>query len=219
MKIVSYNIARAKFASIVQIADAIAELDADILLLQEVDRYVLRSGMVDQHRLIQKRGGFDSAYYFKAKKMNGLGSYGQALYLRGVGHSRPEIVELNSAQKEESRLAFYTHIRSENFDYMLAGAHLSSRSAEASEQLARLLNVLKFKSQNREKLVIAGDFNVRPTLIEKQGFTIDDPLPSCGIPTRNKRFDYILARGIEIDSTLISLPGLSDHDAVAAIIG
>lgn len=62
------------------LAGIIRESGADLVALQEVDRYQVRSGLVDQAQWLAERLGMEAA--FGANLRRGLGQYGNALLSR-----------------------------------------------------------------------------------------------------------------------------------------
>lgn len=219
MRILTYNIKRAQMSSISTIIEVIDELEPDVLFVQEIDRYVLRSGMVDQHRLIEKRGNFSHSYFIKTKNKKPLGSYGHSIFLKDLEHTQPLRIDLSSATAREPRIAASFHLVSkEGTSILLAGAHLAPKASESSSQLARLLNVLKVKYPLEERLILAGDFNMKPESLLRLGLESDGTEPSCGLPERKHRYDYVIGKGFTVKSEVLSYPQLSDHDPVLGIL-
>lgn len=217
MRIVSFNINRGGHSSIIKVINAINELNPDICVIQEVDRFVMRSGFIDQHSLISKRCNFKDSYYFKTKTLNGFGSYGHALYLKDISHTAPESTRISSKSDLENRVAFLTNIHSRfGTSFALSGFHLSANATQATEQLRKLIHELRFRAPVDSKLVLAGDFNLPPSSLEKYGFSIADTQFSCGVPKRTSRLDYIVGRGIDMEVRVVPFPGISDHDPVVA---
>lgn len=217
MRIVSFNIKRGFESSIAQIVEAIRKLDPDICLVQEIDRRARRSRFADQHRYLMKHGGFDAGYFIKTKSRNGIGSYGHGLYLKAVSHTKPEIITLPREGTAEKRIACLTTIRPTNrHSFTLASTHLAADHAQAERQLVYLIKELKARSAENERFVLAGDLNLRPAVITQHGFAFEDTQLSCGLPQRIARYDYILSQGIDIDTHVVHLPGLSDHDPIVA---
>src|SRR5437867_7202041 len=64
IRIASYNIKAALASSLDEIGAAIAEMNPDVIALQEVDRLVARSGRADEARVLAERLGY--AYAFAA---------------------------------------------------------------------------------------------------------------------------------------------------------
>lgn len=219
MRIVSFNIKRGYESSIKQVADAMCKLDPDICLIQEVDRFVSRSKFVDQHRCIKKRCGFDKGYFFKTKSINAFGKYGHTLYLKNVRHTKPETITLTAEAQGEKRVAFITHIYSnDGQDFTLAGTHLSVKHSQAEKQLDEILRILRRQVPEDSAFILAGDFNLEPDALKKYGIKIEDTQCSCGIPTRTVRCDYVIGQGLNLQAHVVHLPGISDHDPVIADI-
>lgn len=217
MRIISFNINRGAHSSIVKVINAINTLEPDICVIQEVDRFIMRSGFIDQHKLIAKRCGFKKSYFFKTRTMNGFGSYGHALYFKDISHTEPESTRISSKSTLENRVAFLTNVHSQfGTSFVLSGFHLSANTSQATEELRKLIHELRFRAPVGSKLVLAGDFNLPPSSLEKYGFSIADTQFSCGVPKRTSRLDYIVGRGVNMDVHVVHLPGISDHDPVVA---
>src|SRR4051812_10209294 len=64
------------------VRQSLGELDVDILALQEVDRYVWRSGFQDQLKAAKRATGMQAAFFARTVFEQG-GLYGNALLVRG----------------------------------------------------------------------------------------------------------------------------------------
>ena len=202
-----------------QVTDSIRELNPDICLVQEVDRFTARSGFADQHRYLMKRCDFDKGYFFKTKSFSGLGRYGHVLYFKNVRHTKPETITLAAEAQGEKRVAFITRIYSDDGqDFTLAGTHLSVKRSQAEKQLGEILHILHRQVPEDSAFSLAGDFNLEPDVLKKYGIEIEDAQCSCGTPTRTVRCDYIIGQGLNLQARVIHLPKISDHDPVVAEI-
>ena len=102
LKVVTYNIKAGLESSLDEIGDVLFELDPDVVLLQEVDNNVDRTGNVDQAGALAERLGMDYAY--GAAKVQRDGDFGLAVLSR-LPFAGAERIELPSEGSFEPRIA------------------------------------------------------------------------------------------------------------------
>jgi endonuclease/exonuclease/phosphatase family metal-dependent hydrolase len=209
-----------------RIARVIERQNADIVVLQEVDRLVRRSGDVDQAAELAK--GLQMEYAFaEAIPLQG-GSYGQAILSRHpiLAHQR---VELPSPYDREQRIATLAEIEVPEVGRVrVAGTHFDHGFAEVRERQADAL--ITHLQGSDAPTIVAGDLNALPESAVLQRFLQNGYQDACaadGEPTfpaeePQIRIDYILVAegfGWQVDScSVIAEPMASDHRPVVTAI-
>jgi endonuclease/exonuclease/phosphatase family metal-dependent hydrolase len=220
LRLVSWNIKVGSLQGLDAVLDELRHLAPDIVLLQEVDNGVERSGSVDQAAYLAR--GLDPLYdqAFAATIDLEGGAYGIAILSRvpiqatkRIPLSNVDNAELRTAL--EARLCFGSRelkVINHHADYVRSGAMRSLR-----EIAAELMD-----GSDEEALIVAGDFNQEPedegilALIEA-GFDDvlgeEDPRPTMD----GRRIDYIFAaprvtRSV-VGAGVVYSPA-SDHAAV-----
>lgn len=206
----------------------LANLDLDILTLQEVDRYVWRSGFRDLARIAVAATGM-RAHFGKAmganlgSMINPGGEYGNLLLVRGEIQN-PVNINLNGDYKRlkvfgkryetfrEPRNAISAHTVIKGHEVAVVATHLGGKErfaqlGELALQLSRLQEPYK---------VLLGDFNmlepkmercIRPSGLElaKDGpWTNPAPIPDRSI-------DHVAVGGLDIINVDAEPLPLSDH--------
>jgi endonuclease/exonuclease/phosphatase family metal-dependent hydrolase len=192
------------------LAAAIAELDADVLALQEVDRGVPRSGGHDLLAIAAEAMGA-SAHAWGPTLRFRRGEYGNALLVRGeidalVALDLPRIVD------GERRGALVARATVDEATLSVAATHLSVDPPEAVEQLAVVCAALLARSGPH---VLLGDLNLMAPVV---------PPPLTVLPGRHthpageprRRIDHVVVAGIAPTVTTTVRTPVSDHRAVVA---
>jgi len=158
LKVMTYNIHHCKGMdgkiSIERIADVIRRSDADIVGLQEVDRYFFRSNFRHQVKQIASKLGYNFAFGANL----GVAPFG---YGNAVVSRYPIISDRNIALpgKLEPRGALKTTIRLNNgFDLAFIVTHLGLSTSDREQQVNAIIDSLKGMYKG---VIIAGDFNAR----------------------------------------------------------
>lgn len=197
MIVATANINHGAERGLAAILETLTALDWDLLAVQEVDRFVRRSGGVDQFKELLSLG---DGYFFKALNFQG-GAYGQALLYRDLAPPRTETISLPRQEREEQRVAS----RAEFADFSLVATHLDCHRARAQANLTRLLTL--------PASLIVGDFNLAPQAIElPSGFEMANK-DKVTFPASAAAIDNVLYRSDSwqlLDSWTAPLPG-SDH--------
>jgi endonuclease/exonuclease/phosphatase family metal-dependent hydrolase len=194
---------------------ACADLGADVLALQEVDREVERSGRQDIAAVVAD--SCEGRHCFvPAMAMPGGGEYGNALVARGR-FDAPTPMILPQLVEGEPRAALLTAAEVNGMKLSVAATHLSIHLNECRAQLQALLEV--FADWPRPR-VLMGDLNLEPPeleSVEEAGFM----LARAGGPTfpadaPRIRIDHIAVDGLEIDAVEVRVTPCSDHRALLA---
>ncbi|MCY9657490.1 endonuclease/exonuclease/phosphatase family protein [Paenibacillus chondroitinus] len=198
---------------IIRIADLLRHGNADIIALQEVDRYRLRSGFVDQARELSEMLGMHMVY--SPSLTYKVGQYGTALL------SRYPIVDSSWALLPgnlETRSLLMTTIQVGSEPVHVATTHLGLSEEDRRLQLTRILELL---ADQQGPLVVAGDFNMEedafPVKMNRMSL-MDVPISkaSQGTFEDGQRIDYVFAN-VKNSGSAWTVPTIfSDHFPVIA---
>lgn len=233
VSVLVYNIHAGKDAPGVDNLERVAELvrstNADLVLLQEVDRGTKRSGNVDQPAALAARSGLHVAFG-SALDYDG-GTYGVAILSRWpivsdtLFHLPVDPPQERAGGSHEPRGALRVIIASPYGRLAVLNTHLDASGVDRwRRQEADSLVSLVAQTRRNESLVIAGgDFNSTPESAVQvavrsgglrdswtecaggQGFTYPFDVPV-------KRIDYLfLAGDIKCTSASVINTGVSDH--------
>jgi endonuclease/exonuclease/phosphatase family metal-dependent hydrolase len=166
LRVLTYNVRRCLGVdgrySPERIADVIAECEADIVALQELDVGRLRSGGVDQASVIARRLGIDHVHFHPALKQ-GDELYGDAILTR----SRSRLVRAGTLpspvawRRVETRGAVWAAL--EGSGLQVINTHLGLGRRERRLQAAELLGAEWLgQTEQAAPLVLLGDFNSMP---------------------------------------------------------
>jgi len=229
LRLFSYNIHHGEgedgVVDLDRTGDVIAAADPDLVALQEVDKNTTRSGYVDQAKVLAQRLGME--YRFMKNLDYQGGEYGNALlsrypiqatYLHPLpangGEPRgalEEVVEVLDLYGRTNSLSFIS----------LHLDHLSDTS-----RVSQVQTLLADLSSRSHPVVLAGDFNARPTegsiaLLESNGYDPLDPSGTFTYPSGapNRKIDYIMAKGLSVSEStfqVIAETMASDHRPLLA---
>jgi endonuclease/exonuclease/phosphatase family metal-dependent hydrolase len=189
---------------------------ADLLALQEVDRWRWRTLFVDEVKLVADATG--TAGTFGETKQGLAYRYGDALFARG-GFSAVDVLDLPRPFGGEPRVATLAKvILRDGTSLAVASAHLSIKRREAATQVETILEALGERPLPR---VLLGDFNLGPQVVEPAliaaGYTVASTGLTFPANQPDRRIDYIAVAGLDIVEAYAGEPtGLSDHRPVIA---
>jgi endonuclease/exonuclease/phosphatase family metal-dependent hydrolase len=231
IRVASYNIHAGKDAeqrpNLERVAAVLDSLDADIVLLQEVDRGTERSGRVDQVAELERLTGMHGAFA-KSLDFQG-GDYGIAALSRWPVEST-ETVPLptnppadRGVKMYEPRVAIHVVVSTPAGSLHVVGTHLGAEKVSTfRDQEARvLLEHLREHVPSDAPLVIGGDFNSTPDSDVHAGFAAayQDSWQECGsgdgftFPADSavRRIDYLYFRGLQCTAARVADTQASDH--------
>lgn len=236
LTVLVYNIHAGKDAkgvhNLERVADVVKETGADLVLLQEVDRFTTRSGNEDQIGRLSELSGMHGAFG-KTLDYQG-GQYGIAILSRWpiardtLYHLPIDPPQPRAGGSYEPRGALYAAIVAPDDTLHVFNTHLDAsgndtyRRQEARELLALAAPFL----ERSAPVMVGGDLNSLPESAVITFLTdgeLRDPWPSCGqgdgytypdsLPVR--RIDYLLMPDeIACRSARVLSPGPSDHRGV-----
>ena len=211
------------------VADLAKSVDADLVLLQEVDRGTKRSGGVDQLQVMSQRSGFAPAFG-RSLDYDG-GQYGIAALSRaGIVAHFTEGLPVQPSQERaggsrEPRAALVAVARTPLGNITALNTHLDA-SREETYRLQEVEHVLALVARSQKSgmpVMAGGDFNAEPgSQVHKRVLAsgLRDGWLECGTgegltyPADKpiKRIDYLfLAAPLRCSSARVIETAISDH--------
>ncbi|NRF91097.1 endonuclease/exonuclease/phosphatase family protein [Paenibacillus frigoriresistens] len=201
--------------NIQRIADLIQNAKADVIALQEVDRYRWRSGYVDQAKELAELLGMDMR--FAPSLAYTGGQYGNAILSRyPIEDSSYTLLPGN----KETRSLLEVKIKVGSEPVRIADTHLGLSKEDRSVQLARISEKV---ANYDDPLVVAGDFNME---LDSFPFKLE-PTQLTNVPLRDdvkstfvdgKRIDHIFTNRKNVQSSWAIPTIFSDHFPVITLI-
>ena len=189
LRVVTWNIRAALSSSIDTIAAELADLDADVIALQEVDRDTERGGQVDQALVLGDALGMVST--FAAARAEGSGEFGVALLSR-IPFESARRMELPSDNAFEPRVAIDAHLCAGDFHVRAASVHADIYPWSGRQNADFLANDLR--ESMGEGVVVGGDLNDTPDGQGPAAFTgrgFQDASADAAPTFANRRIDYV----------------------------
>ena len=197
-----------------RMGDACAGLSADVLAIQEVDRFASRTGFRDEMRLIARATGMEAVFGEAARRR--WRSYGNVLLARG-SISDVEVIRLPRPAGGEQRVAILARLDVNGLGLSVAATHLSFRRGEGLPQLEVILDALAHREDPR---MLLGDLNLGPELVEPAvsaaGYRLAPTGPTFPAAGPRTRIDFVAVSGLEVLASSTPRPGVSDHLPVVA---
>ena len=196
---------------------ACAALSADVLAVQEVDRFARRTGFRDEMRVIARATGMTAVFGEAARRR--WRSYGNALLARGP-ITDVEVIKLPRPSEGEQRVAIVARVAVNGVGLSVGATHLSFRRGEGVPQLGVVLAALAGREGPR---VLLGDLNLGPELVEPAvtaaGYALASTGPTFPAAAPRSRIDFVAVSGLAVVSAALPDVGISDHLPVVADIG
>jgi endonuclease/exonuclease/phosphatase family metal-dependent hydrolase len=197
-----------------RLSSACAGLSADVLAIQEVDRFARRTHFRDEMRIIARATGLQATFGEAARKK--WRSYGNVLLARGP-ITDVEVVKLPRPSGGEPRVAIVARVDVGGIGLSVGATHLSFRKGEGAAQLAVLLDALADRDGPR---LLMGDLNIGPDLVvpavTAAGYTVAPTEATFPASAPRTRIDFVAVSGLEIVGASTPTVGTSDHLPIVA---
>ncbi len=187
-----------------------------MLGLQEVDRWMRRSGWADIARRVGRRTGMARAFC-PALRRGWFGRYGNALLVRG-DLAAVEAVALPGGG--EPRGALLAEVTAGGLRVSVAVTHLSYRADERDRQLDAVLAALSARPEPR---LLLGDLNgtaedVGPA-VEVAGLQLVPAGPTFPAAAPRKQIDHVAVSGLAVREAAVPDSPVSDHRPLVVDLG
>jgi endonuclease/exonuclease/phosphatase family metal-dependent hydrolase len=193
---------------------ACAGLSADVLAVQEVDRFARRAGFRDEMRVIARATGLKAVFGEAARRR--WRTYGNVLLARGP-ISDVEVLKLPRPGNGEQRVAIVARVDVDGVGLSVGATHLSFRAGEGLPQLEVVLDAL---GRREGPWVLLGDLNLGPEVVEPvvtaAGYRLAPTGPTFPASGPRTRIDFVAVSGLEVVAASTPQPGMSDHLPVVA---
>ena len=233
VRVLVYNIHAGKDAAgrgnLEDVAALVKSTDADVVLLQEVDRGTQRSGNVDQVQVLMDRTEFGGAFG-RTLDYDG-GEYGiAALSEDGFSYSDTMSLPVSPPQaraggSHEPRGVLVTIVRTRLGRWQALNTHLDASAGDEyrQQEADRIGELLRERRAIGLPIVVGGDFNATPdsAVVKKLlGFGLRDAWAECGqgdgftFPAAKpiKRIDYLFLTGaLTCSAAQVLDTTISDH--------
>lgn len=194
------------------VRDALLQGKADLIALQEVDRFQLRSGVQDQARALAQSTGMTCLYAPAIKQ--GVSQYGIALLSRFPlvnphtyplpGEKEPRVVLTAELALSGTEVSGPEPSRGKQERVTVVTTHLGVTRADRERQMPELLHILK---GIRTPIVLLGDLNMSDQdPLMKQ---LNETLHQARLPAS----ESTVLHGGQIDHIFTSFPGTDDTTA------
>jgi endonuclease/exonuclease/phosphatase family metal-dependent hydrolase len=197
-----------------RLAAACASLEADVLAVQEVDRFARRTGFRDEMRVIAKATGLQAVFGEAARRR--WRRYGNVLLARGP-ITDVEVLKLPRPSQGEPRVAIVARVAVDGLSLSVGATHLSFRKGEGAAQLEVLLAALAERDGPR---VVMGDLNIGPELalpaLTAAGYTVAPTGATFPAEAPRTRIDFVAVAGLEVVAAATPVLGTSDHLPIVA---
>lgn len=216
MRVVTFNVRHgltpAGRVDVGLLARTCASFGADVLGLQEVDRWMARSGNVDIAAHVARACGMTEAFG-TAVRFGRRGRYGVALFVRG-GLAHVETLPLPRFGRREPRVALLATAETAEAYVSVAVCHLGTDRAESAAQLAELLDALEDRPPPR---LLLGDLNRTPEelgALTDAGFVVVGGPPTWPADAPVARLDHVAVNGLVVAAVSVPAVPVSDHRPV-----
>lgn len=217
LRVLSFNTHRST-GTLNAIAEEILEIDPDVVLLQEVDRRMLRSGAVDQAEVLADAVGMDGS--FSSNLVRGSGQYGTLILSRFDIVQQGRIPLVRSPRAEARGLQWVT-LEVSGQAVRVYNTHLDSTRPDV--RLAQARQVAGVVAQDDLPTILGGDLNAWPAsaAVATIGTQLTDTWTAAGqgrsaTSHGGKKIDYLFVRGLRPLLSQVATSGASDHNRLWA---
>ena len=217
----------AKRPSLPRIADLLRSVSPDVVLLQEVDRRLPRSGFADQAGLLARamRQGDAGDWYwtFHGRLDFGLlGSFGNAVLSREPFTDTRRVALPSGGGEPRGAVGV---VFAGDMPAIVYTTHLGLRDSWREMQLAALADAVVADRQNGYAVLVGGDFNAPPDapeiarFVERTGLAPVSPdAPTFPASEPAHRIDFLFATSgaIVADAGVVADANATDHALIWA---
>ena len=212
LRVLSFNTHRST-GTINAVAEEILELDPDVVLLQEVDRRMLRTGAVDQAEVLADAVGMDGS--FSANLARGAGHYGTLILSRFDIVQQGRIPLVRTPRSEARGLQWVT-LEVEGQAVRVYNTHLDATHPDV--RLAQARQVAGILAQDDVPTILGGDLNAWPASAAVAAIAgqLTDTWTAAGqgrsaTSPGGRKIDYLFVRGLRPLRSQVAASGASDH--------
>lgn len=217
LRVLSFNTHRST-GSTNSVAEEILEVDPDVVLLQEVDRRMLRTGNVDQAEVLADAVGMDGS--FSTNLVRGSGQYGTLILSRYPIVQQGRISLVRSPRSEARGLQWVT-LEVDGRAVRVYNTHLDATRPDV--RLAQARQVAGVLAGDDLPTVLGGDLNAWPgsAAVATIGAQLTDTWTAAGEGPEatshgGRKIDYLFARDLEPVTSRVATSGASDHNRLWA---
>lgn len=220
MRIATYNIRHGApagaWADHRGLAATCGQLDVDLLAVQEIDRFVVRSRWADQVRVIARATGLYPTFV-SARSFGPGGRYGIAVFSRDAPGA-VEFVRLPAFGREQ-RMAIIGRVACDGEQVTVAVTHLHNQRRVATRQLKIVLDRLEARPGPH---LVMGDLNLGPDDVERvlsdRRYVSDGGGPTFPAVRPTRKIDWIAGRGVTLTATTVVDSTQSDHRPLVSVL-
>ncbi len=212
LRVLSFNTHRST-GTLNAIAEEILEIDPDVVLLQEVDRRMARSGAIDQAGVLADAVGMDGS--FSSNLVRGSGQYGTLILSRLDIVQQGRIPLVRNARSEARGLQWVT-LEVAGQAVRVYNTHLDATRPDL--RLAQARQVADVLAEDDLPTILGGDLNARPAsaAVAAIGAQLTDTWTAAGqgrsaTSRGGRKIDYLYVRGMRPLLSQVSTSGASDH--------
>lgn len=212
LRVLSFNTHRST-GTLNAIAEEILEVDPDIVLLQEVDRRMLRTGAVDQAEVLADAVGMDGS--FSTNLARGSGQYGTLILSRFDIVQQGRIALVRTPRSEARGLQWVT-LEVSGQAVRVYNTHLEATRPDV--RLAQARQVAGILAEDDLPTILGGDLNAWPAsgAVAAIGAELTDTWTAAGqgrsaTNRGGRKIDYLFVRGLRPLLSQVAASGASDH--------
>ncbi|MCW2739085.1 endonuclease/exonuclease/phosphatase family protein [Nocardioides sp.] len=212
LRVLSFNTHRST-GTLDAVAEEILEIDPDVVLLQEVDRQMLRTGGIDQAAVLADAVGMDGS--FSSNLARGAGQYGTLILSRFDLVQQGRIPLVRSPRAEARGLQWVT-LDVSGQAVRVYNTHLDATRPDV--RLAQARQVAGILDDDDLPTILGGDLNAWPAsaAVAAIGTRLTDTWTAAGqgrsaTSQGGKKIDYLFVRGLRPLVSQVATSGASDH--------
>lgn len=212
LRVLSFNTHRST-GTLNAVAEEILEVDPDVVLLQEVDRQMLRTGGIDQAEALADAVGMDGS--FSTNLARGAGRYG-TLILSRFDIVQQDRIPLVRGPRSEARGLQWVTIEVSGQAVHVYNTHLDATRPDV--RLAQARQIAGILADDDVPTVLGGDLNAWPSsaAVAAIGARLTDTWTTTGrgrsaTSRGGRKIDYLFVRGLRPLLSQVATSGASDH--------